>query len=110
VTWLAHEECAEHASCTLAGCATDYNSGTRLYTMTLDFSMRDLPDKVARVHAKSAWQTIVIFFFPSPPSFLSYFLRTHAGLPRFKIVLYFFFSYLILIFLLLFLTLKLFFN
>jgi len=62
VTWLAHEECAEHASCTLAVCATDYNSGTRLYTMTLDFSMRDLPDKMTRVHAESVWQTI--FFFP----------------------------------------------
>jgi len=43
-------------------CATDYNSGTRLYTMTLDFSMRDLPDKMTRVHAESVWQTI--FFFP----------------------------------------------
>jgi len=61
---LAHKECAEHASYTLAGCATDYNSGTRLYTMMLDFSMRDLPDKVAHVHAENVWQTIVFFFFP----------------------------------------------
>jgi hypothetical protein len=30
--------------------------------MTLDFSMRDLLDKVARVHAESVWQTIVFRF------------------------------------------------